>query len=98
MQLVPTTVIAWVGIGLLVGWLAALLFKGSGFGLLADLLIGLAGAITAGVILSLFGGVVLTQLGGLAGLIGSFVAAVIGAIILLWLIRVLSGGTRRTAL
>ncbi len=79
MNLDPAGVIAWAVVGLLAGFMAGLVFKGSGFGLLVDLVVGLAGAFAGGFILSLVG------IAGPTGFIGSVVVAVMGAVILLWL-------------
>jgi uncharacterized membrane protein YeaQ/YmgE (transglycosylase-associated protein family) len=67
-------------IGILAGFLAAKIVKGSGMGILLDLLVGIVG--------SVLGGWVFTLLGLAAyGLIGQLVMATIGAILLLLIIR-----------
>ena len=67
-------------IGLIAGWLAGMIMKGSGYGVLGDIVIGIIGAI--------IGGHVLGWLGvGAYGLIGSLITALIGAIILIFVIR-----------
>lgn len=69
-------------IGLLAGWLAGQVTHGRGFGLLGDLVVGVIGA--------WLGGALLHTLGLYSvGLIGSLVTALIGAVILLTLIRVI---------
>jgi uncharacterized membrane protein YeaQ/YmgE (transglycosylase-associated protein family) len=69
-------------IGILAGWLAGLIVKGRGMGVLVDLIVGILG--------SLLGGFVFGLLGlGAYGLIGRLVMAVAGAVILLLLIRVI---------
>ncbi len=71
----------WVVIlGILAGWLAGKITKGSGFGLLGDLVVGVVGSLLG----SFLFGIV-----GLAayGLVGRLVIAVVGAVVLLWLIR-----------
>jgi uncharacterized membrane protein YeaQ/YmgE (transglycosylase-associated protein family) len=69
-------------IGILAGWLAGKIMRGSGFGLLGDLVVGIVG--------SLLGGFVFGLLGLYAyGLIGSIVIATGGAILLLYLIRLI---------
>jgi uncharacterized membrane protein YeaQ/YmgE (transglycosylase-associated protein family) len=79
--------IAWIIIGVIAGWLTGKLMKGSGFGFLMDIIVGLAGALLGGFISSHlgFGGT------GEHGLIMSIVIAVIGAVILTWLVRLISG-------
>lgn len=67
-------------IGLLAGWLASLMMRGRGFGMLGDMIVGVIGAWLGGTILHVFG---LYSV----GFIGSLVTALIGAVILLALIR-----------
>ncbi len=69
-------------VGILAGWLAGKLTRGSGFGLLGDLLVGVVGAFIGGFVFRLLGV-------GAYGLIGSVVCATLGAVILVWLIRAL---------
>ena len=66
-------------IGLVAGWLAGLILKGKGFGLLGNLIIGCIGALLGGYLFGLLGI-------ASAGIIGSLIAALVGAIILLWII------------
>jgi uncharacterized membrane protein YeaQ/YmgE (transglycosylase-associated protein family) len=67
-------------VGLIAGWLAGLIMRGSGYGIIGDIVIGIIGA--------LIGGHVLGWLGIYAGgLIGSICTALVGAIILIFLIR-----------
>jgi uncharacterized membrane protein YeaQ/YmgE (transglycosylase-associated protein family) len=62
-------------VGAIAGWLAGLIVKGGGFGLLGDIVVGVLGAIVAGYLLPAVG----VTLGG--GLMGAIPAALIGAII-----------------
>ena len=66
-------------IGLASGWIASLIFKGSGSGLLVNLIVGLVGGFLGGWLVSLFGWVP-------TGTFGTFIASVIGAIVLLWIV------------
>ena len=75
-----------VVVGAVVGWVASLIVKGSGSGLLTDILVGIGGSILASFLLPAIG----IQLGG--GVIGSFIAAVIGAVILLLIIKLIRKG------
>jgi len=70
-------------IGALAGWLAGLIVKGSGFGLLGDIVVGIVGAF--------LGGLLFPALGFNLGdpLIGSRVTATLGAVVLLLLIRLI---------
>lgn len=75
--------IGFIIIGIIAGWLAGQIMKGSGYGLLGDLVIGVIGAFLGGWLFSemgIFPG---------TGLIGSLITATIGAIILLFLIRLI---------
>ena len=78
----PGGVIAWIVVGLISGWLAGLAMKGSGYGLLVDLLLGLVGGWIGGV---LFGGLLAT-----GGPLGGLIVRVVGAVLLVALVRVLS--------
>ena len=69
-------------IGLVAGWLAGKIMKGSGFGLLGDLVIGVIGSVLGGWLFGLLG---LSA----SGIIGSLITALIGAIVLLFLIRLI---------
>jgi uncharacterized membrane protein YeaQ/YmgE (transglycosylase-associated protein family) len=69
-------------IGIVAGWLAGKIMKGSGFGLIGNLAVGVLG--------SMIGGFLASFLGLFAGnLIGSIVVATLGAVILLYLIGML---------
>jgi uncharacterized membrane protein YeaQ/YmgE (transglycosylase-associated protein family) len=68
-------------VGLVAGWLAGVLVKGGGFGLVGDLVVGVVGAFLGGFLFSTFG----VSLGG--GLVGSIVVATIGAVVLLFIVR-----------
>jgi uncharacterized membrane protein YeaQ/YmgE (transglycosylase-associated protein family) len=82
---VPQSVIAWIVIGLIAGWLAGTVSRGRGFGCIANIFLGLVGAI--------LGGWIFTKLGILGGgLIYSIAAATLGAVILVAIARLFSGG------
>ncbi|MBW4039177.1 MAG: GlsB/YeaQ/YmgE family stress response membrane protein [Acidobacteria bacterium] len=84
-------IIAWIIIGLIAGWLTGKIMKGSGFGALMDMVVGLIGAMIGGFISYHLG------LGGVRehGLIMSIVIATIGAVILTLIVRLLTGGRTR---
>ena len=78
------SVIAWVIIGLIAGWLAGTVSRGRGFGCIANILVGLVGAILGGWIftkLGIFGG----------GFLYSVAAATLGAVVLVSIARLFSG-------
>ncbi|MET3793563.1 GlsB/YeaQ/YmgE family stress response membrane protein [Aquamicrobium terrae] len=68
-------------VGAIAGWLAGLIVKGYGFGLLGNIVVGIVGALIAGWLLPRIG----LYIGG--DIIGAIINAVIGAVILLLLIR-----------
>lgn len=68
-------------VGIVAGWLAGVLVKGGGFGLLGDLVVGVIGAFIGGFLFNSMG----VSSGG--GLLGSIIVATIGAVVLLVLIR-----------
>jgi uncharacterized membrane protein YeaQ/YmgE (transglycosylase-associated protein family) len=70
-------IIIWLIIGAIAGWLAGLIVKGAGFGLLGNIVIGIIGAVVAGWLLPQLG----VRLG--AGMIGEIIDAAIGGVIVL---------------
>lgn len=77
----------YIIIGLVAGWLAGLLTRGGGFGLIGNILVGIVGGVIGGWAFGLLG--IYT-----ASLIGSLVSATIGAIILIGLANIVSGRRR----
>ncbi|APA87301.1 GlsB/YeaQ/YmgE family stress response membrane protein [Paraburkholderia sprentiae WSM5005] len=80
-------IIAWIIIGAIAGWLAGVLVRGGGFGLIVDIIVGIVGAFIGGWL----AGVLHISLGG--GWIGSIITALIGAVILLFIIRLVRRGS-----
>lgn len=79
--------IAWIIIGVIAGWLTGKLMKGSGFGFFMDMIVGLVGALVGGFISSRLGfGTASSH-----GMIGSIIIAVIGAVVLTIILRLISG-------
>lgn len=70
-------------IGAVAGWLAGVIVKGYGYGLLGNIVIGIIGAFIAGYILPRVG----LSIG--AGIVGAIIHATIGAVILLLVIRLI---------
>ena len=75
--------IIFLAIGAVAGWLAGLIFRGGGYGLLWNIIIGIVG----GVIVAWVGQSPLRSLAGIfgEGLVGGIITAVVGAIVLLWI-------------
>lgn len=85
MELTLSSLIVWILIGLIAGWLAGEVTKGSGFGLGGNIAIGIVGAVLGGILLGLVG----VDPGGF---VGEVIQAFIGALVLL---AILSAVRRR---
>ncbi len=73
--------LVWVMLlGIAAGWIAGQITKGSGFGLVGDLVVGVVGSLLGSFLFGLVGL-------GAYGLLGRLLISVVGAIVLLWLIR-----------
>lgn len=72
-------------IGLIAGWATGKIMKGSGYGFIADILLGIVGALVGGWIASLLG------LAAHGGLIYSLLIAVLGAVLVVFLFRLITG-------
>ena len=75
----------WIIVGLIAGWITGKIMKGSGYGALMDIVIGIIGAIIGGFLMRLFG------FAGEGGMIYTIIVAVIGAVILTWVVRLVTG-------
>lgn len=82
--------LTWLIVGLVAGVLASLVMGGTGYGLIGDIIIGIVGAFIGGWLFTQLG--VSTPFGGLAGVI--FVAF-IGAVVLLFLLRLIRRSTTK---
>src|SRR5438876_12427336 len=80
-----TAVLWWLVVGLIAGFLASLVMRGGGYGIVGDIIIGLVGALIGGFLASLVGL-------GASGFIGTIIVAFIGACILIAILRAVSGG------
>ena len=87
LNLDPGSWIAWIIVGLIAGAIAGRVVAGRGFGCIADIVVGVAGAIIGGFLLSSLFGV-----SGNVGFFGSIVVAFIGAAALLAALKLVSGG------
>ncbi len=80
------SILAWIAVGFLAGWLAGVVRKGTGYGVAGDIIIGIVGALLAGSLTSML-------LGNnfVSGLdLVSTIAAFVGAVILIAILRVFS--------
>ena len=87
-------ILAWIVVGLIAGWLAGLVTKGSGYGLIGDVILGVVGA--------LLGGFIATNVFHVADPINGFNLATIavafaGAVLIVVVAGALHGGRRRIA-
>jgi uncharacterized membrane protein YeaQ/YmgE (transglycosylase-associated protein family) len=82
--------LTWLIVGLVAGVLASLVMGGTGYGLIGDIIIGIVGAFVGGWLFTRLG--VTSPFGGLAGVI--FVAF-IGAVVLLFLLRLIRRSTTK---
>jgi uncharacterized membrane protein YeaQ/YmgE (transglycosylase-associated protein family) len=80
----PGGVISWLVVGLIAGWLAGMVMRGGGFGVLGDIIVGLIGSFLGGVLGGYF-------VEGTYQFWGSVVVAFIGACVLIALVRLLTG-------
>src|SRR5579883_105936 len=85
------SILAWIVVGIIAGWLARMVVPGEGpGGIVGDLIIGVVGAFIGGLIFRFLGH------GGVTGLnIGSIIVAFIGGVILLLIIRAVTGKRAR---
>jgi uncharacterized membrane protein YeaQ/YmgE (transglycosylase-associated protein family) len=77
------SIIIWLIVGGVAGWLAGMVVKGGGFGLIGDIIVGIIGAFIAGWLLPRLG----ILIGG--GIVGAIINAFIGAVILLLILRLI---------
>jgi uncharacterized membrane protein YeaQ/YmgE (transglycosylase-associated protein family) len=77
------SIVIWLIVGALGGWLAGVLVKGGGFGLIGDIVVGIIGAVIGGWLAGVLG----ISIG--SGFIASVITAVIGAVILLVILRLI---------
>ena len=85
-------IIWWLIVGLIAGFLASVVMRGGGYGILGDIIVGIVGAIIGGWLFSLLG------IGAGGGLVGSIIVAFIGACILIAILRAFTGGFPRRTL
>jgi len=73
----------WIIVGLIAGWLAGKVMKGGGYGVIVDIILGILGGILGGWLFGMLG----ISLGG--KWIGPIIVAFVGAVILVWITRLL---------
>jgi uncharacterized membrane protein YeaQ/YmgE (transglycosylase-associated protein family) len=80
----PQGLIIWLIIGAVAGWLAGLIVRGGGYGIVGDIIVGIIGSVLFGWLFGASG----MSVG--SGIIGSIVAATIGAVILIVVLRLVT--------
>jgi uncharacterized membrane protein YeaQ/YmgE (transglycosylase-associated protein family) len=85
MTIDPVFIGIWLVIGAIAGWLASLIVTGGGLGLIGDIIVGIVGAVIAGYLLPTLG--IYTG----DGFAAAIVNAVIGAVVLLVIVRLGKG-------
>ena len=80
------TVVWWLVVGLVAGFLASAVMRGGGYGIVGDIIVGIIGAFIGGFLVSLLG------LGG-SGIVWTIIVAFIGACVLIAILRAVSRGT-----
>jgi uncharacterized membrane protein YeaQ/YmgE (transglycosylase-associated protein family) len=81
--------IIWIIVGLIAGFITGKLMKGSGFGVLMDIVVGVVGAIIGGYIMRALG------FAGEGGLLYTILVGVMGAVLLTLVLRLVTGGRAR---
>jgi uncharacterized membrane protein YeaQ/YmgE (transglycosylase-associated protein family) len=85
MQMSNEGILVILFVGLIAGWLAGKVVRGTGFGLIGDLIVGIAGALVASLLFPRLG----IHLG--TGLVSEIIYSAIGAVVLLLVVRLLRG-------
>ena len=77
-----TSLVIFLAIGAVAGWLAGNLMKGGGFGLFGNIIVGIIGAVVGGFVFGLLGI-------SAGGMVGSIITATVGAVILIFAVRII---------
>lgn len=72
----------WAVVGLIAGWAAGKIMKGGGYGVVMDIVLGIIGAVVGGWLMGILGI-------SAGGFIGTIIVAIIGAVFLIWISRML---------
>jgi len=81
----PQSLIVFLLVGLVAGWLAGKLVRGGGFGLIGDLIVGVIGAVIGGWLLPKIGVTAIVK----QPIVDAIIFATIGAVILLFILRLI---------
>lgn len=83
--------IAFLIVGLIAGWLAGMIMRGGGMGIIGDIVVGVIGAVIGGYLFSALG------VNSGESWIGWILTALVGSVILLFIVNLVSGGSRRAS-
>lgn len=83
------SIIVWIILGLIAGWIASKIMHGSGSGFVTNLVLGIVGAFVGGIVFRMIGGAGVTGLN-----IWSILVAVVGAVLVLWVYNAVAGRRR----
>jgi uncharacterized membrane protein YeaQ/YmgE (transglycosylase-associated protein family) len=83
--------LAWIIVGLIAGWLAGMVMKGGGYGVVGDIIVGIIGALLGGFLASVLFGIP-DAVNGIN--VTSIIVAFIGAVILVAILRAIPGRAR----
>ena len=75
--------LTWLFVGLIAGWLAGQVMKGGGYGVVVDIILGILGGFVGGWVFRFL------HIWPSGGLIGSIIVAYVGAVILVWITRLI---------
>ncbi len=84
------SIIGWIILGLIAGFIASKLINKSGEGIILDIVLGIVGAVVGGYLFTLFGAAPVTGLN-----LYSLIVAVVGAVVVLFVYHAIVGGRRR---
>ena len=80
------SILAWIVLGLIAGFIASKIYVGTGQGILMDIVLGIVGAVVGGYLFDMIGA------GGITGFnIWSMLVAIVGAVLVLWIYHAVSG-------
>ncbi len=84
-----TNLIIWIILGLIAGWLAGLVMRGGGYGVVGDIILGIIGGIVGGWIMQAVG------FSGQGGTVYTILIAILGAVVLTAIFRLITGRSVR---
>jgi uncharacterized membrane protein YeaQ/YmgE (transglycosylase-associated protein family) len=83
-------ILSWIVVGLIAGWLAGLVMKGGGFGVIGDIIVGIVGGLLGGWLANSVFHIAGASMSGIN--LVSILVAFAGAVILLAVLRLIRGG------